>query len=119
MVDIETRIEIEKLIDYAYNRTIERINAIESAPENKIYRTIGVEEKNYSSFALGYVNYYSGCLEGILFELFLHKFDKLPTPSEISFISDTIKTRFDKLKKVCLELADKFFKEKYPGLIKD
>ena len=116
LVDIETQIEIEKLIDYAYDRTIERMNAIESAPENTIYRTIGFEGKNYSSFALGYVNYYSGCLEGILFELFLVKFDKLPSPSEIAFISDTIKTRFDKLKKLCLELADKLFKEKYPEL---
>ena len=116
MVDLETQIEIDKLIDYAYDRTIDRMNAIESAPENTIYRTIGFKGKNYSSFALGYVNYYSGCLEGILFELFLVKFDKLPSTSEIAFISDTIKTRFDKLKKLCLELADKLFKEKYPEL---
>ncbi len=114
MVDIETRIKMDKLIDYAYDRTIERMNAIESSPENSIYRTIGFEEKNYSSFALGYVNYYCGCLEGILFELFLVKFDRLPTPSENTYISDTIKTRFDKLKKFCMELAGKKFKEKYP-----
>jgi len=114
MVDIETRIKMDKLIDYAYDRTIERMNAIESAPENSIYRTIGFEEKNYSSFALGYVNYYCGCLEGILFELFLVKFDRLPTPSEITYISDTIKTRFVKLKKFCMELSEKKFKEKYP-----
>ena len=116
LVDLEKQIEIDKLIDYAYDRTIDRMNAIESAPENTIHRTIGFEGKNYSSFALGYVNYYSGFLEGILFELFLVKFDKLPSPSEIAFISDTIKTRFDKLKKLCLELADKLFKEKYPEL---
>jgi len=119
MVDVETRIKIDKLIDYAYDRTTERMNAIESAPENMIYRTIGFEEKSFPSLTLGYMNYYCGCLEGILFELFLVKFDKLPTPSEITYISDTIKTRLDKLKKLCSELAKKTFKEKYPGSLDD
>lgn len=99
------------LVDYAYDKMIERMNAIENAPRNNIYQTIGSVKGDLMSYVLGYVNYYNGVFEGILFTKFVDEFDRMPTPSENSFIKDTISTRFNELKNICMNLADKKFKE--------
>ena len=111
MVDLDTQMKIDTLMDFAYDKTIERMNAIESAPRKLIYQTITMDKGSLHSYVLAYVNYYQGCFEGILFTRFLEEFNRMPTPSENSFIVDTIKTRFEKLNELCLDIAEKKLKE--------
>jgi len=40
MPDLDTQMKIDELLDYAYDKTIERMNAIEDAPRNSVYQTI-------------------------------------------------------------------------------
>ncbi|MDE2589224.1 MAG: hypothetical protein KGL95_06120 [Patescibacteria group bacterium] len=54
---------IDTLIDFSYDKTIERMNAIEGAPRNSVYQTILVEKGNYRSYLLVYIHYYLGCFE--------------------------------------------------------
>ena len=70
-----------------------------------------MEKGNLTSYVFAYMNYYCGCFEGICFTKFLEEFNRMPTPSENAFIIDTIRTRFEQLKKVVTDLADKKFKE--------
>ena len=101
---------INALVDFAYDKTIERMNAIEDASPNSVYRTIGMEKGNYRSYLLAYINYYLGYFEGILFTRFLEELNRMPTPSENSFIKDIIATRFEELNKASADMADKKFK---------
>jgi hypothetical protein len=48
---------------------------------------------------MAYINYYCGCMEGILFTRFLEEFSRYPSPSENIFIKDTISSKFEELKK--------------------
>jgi len=111
MVDLDTQMKIDALVDFAYDKTVERMNAIELAPQKSVYQTITMDKGKLHSFVLAYLNYYWGCFEGILFTRFLEEFNRMPTPSENSFIVDTIKTRFEKLNELCIDFADKKFKE--------
>jgi len=111
MVDIDTQMKIDELVDYAYDTTIERIIAIENADIGLIYQTILMEKGNYRSFLEAYSNYYCGVLEGILFTRFLEELNRMPTPSENSFIAETIAQRFEKFKDIIINLAEKKFKE--------
>lgn len=111
MVDLDTQIKIDALLDYAYDKTIERMNAIEDAPRSSIYRTIAMEKGNYKSFLFAYINYYCGCLEGILFTRFLEEFDRMPSPSENVFIKESMTTKFENLKKIAMDIGDKKFDE--------
>ena len=103
--------KIDELVDFAYDKTIERMNAIEEAPRNSIYQSIIMRKDDHETYVFAYINYYYGCLEGILFTRFLEEFNRMPTPSENSFIIDTITTRFNGLKKTLSDLAYKKFKE--------
>lgn len=111
MTDLDTRMIIEELIDFSYDKTIERLNAIEGAPQNSVYQTILVEKGNYRSYLLVYLHYYLGCFEGILFVRFLEILNRMPTPSENSFIKDALATRFEDLNKAAAAAADKKFTE--------
>ena len=111
MVDLDTQMKIDALLDFAYDKTVERMNAIEDAPRNTIYQTIVMIKNNPDSFAMAYGNYYCGCLEGIFFTRFLEEFYRMPTPSENSFIKESIGSKFDDLKKMIAELAIKKFKK--------
>ena len=111
MVDLDTRMKIEEILDYSYNTTIERMNAIEEAPSNSNYQTIAATKDDFNSYIQAYMNYYCGTLEGILFTLFLDKFNRLPNPSENAFIVEAIGTKWEKLKDIVIELSKKKFKE--------
>jgi len=108
MVDLDTKMKIDALLDYAYNNTIERINAIEDAPHNLVYRTLAMQN-NRTSFVSAYVNYYCGCFEGILFTRFLEEFDRMPAPSENAFIMESTTTKFEELTKTATDLGVKKF----------
>lgn len=112
MVDLETRMKIDALLDYAYDKTIERMNAIESAPHNSVYQTIVMVKDNFSTYIQAYINYYNGCLDGIFSTRFLEEFDRMPSPSEISFIKEAIASKFESLKDAILDLAKQKFKER-------
>ena len=111
MTDLDDKKKIDVLLDFAYDKTIERMNAIEEAHRNSIYQSIVVQKGNLQSYVFAYMNYYCGCLEGIFFTRFLEEFYRMPTPSENAFIADTITTRFKKLKETVLNLANKKFNE--------
>jgi hypothetical protein len=49
---------IKVLVDFAYDKTVERMNAIEDASPNSVYRTIGMTKGDYRSYLLSYMNYY-------------------------------------------------------------
>ena len=80
-------------------------------PQKMIYQTITMDKGSLHSYVQAYLNYYDGCFEGILFTRFLEEFNRMPTPSENSFIVESILTRFEKLKELCLDLADKKLKD--------
>ena len=111
MVDSDTQMKINALLDYAYDKTIERMNAIENAPLSNVYQTIGMIKGDYKSFLFAYINYYCGCLEGILFTRFLEEFDRMPSPSENAFIKESITSRFEDFKKFVMDAATKKFDE--------
>lgn len=115
LVDLETQMKIDTLMDYSYDKTVERMNAIEDAPHSVIYQTMIVVKNNSESFAMAYANYYSGCLEGIFFTRFLEEFNRMPTPSENSFIKNSIESRFEDFKKMITDLALRRFKEEHGG----
>lgn len=104
MTDLETTPKIATMIDFAYERTIERIETIEGAPYDQIYQTT-VKENNRTSYLLAYCNYYFGCLEGILFVQFLEEFNRMPTPLENAFIEAAIKQKFENLKDRIADVA--------------
>ena len=106
MSDIDIKIIINTLVDFAYDKTIERMNAIEGASTSSVYQTILVEKGNYRSYLLSYLHYYCGCFEGILFTRFLEEFNRMPTPSENSFIKDMVETRFEDLKKAAADVNE-------------
>lgn len=112
--DTNIKETIESLLDFAYDRTIERIHAIEEAPKGSIYRTIGMIKGNYRSYVMGYLNYYLGCLEGIFFTMFLDEFNRMPTPSENAFVKEAIATKFENLKKIVSKIGDQKFVEDNP-----
>ena len=111
MVDLDTQMKIDGLLDFAYDKTVERMNAIEEAPHSVIYQTIAMEKGNSRSYAFAYANYYFGCLEGIFFTRFLEEFNQMPTPSENSFIKETIATKFKDLKNMIVDLAYRRYQE--------
>ncbi|MDH3765211.1 MAG: hypothetical protein OER82_05315 [Nitrosopumilus sp.] len=92
-MDLDTQMKIDTLLDYAYDNTIERINAVEDASETSIYRTLMVINCDMISYLNGFSNYYNGVLEGILFTRFLEVFQRMPTPSENAFIVDSIEKK--------------------------
>jgi hypothetical protein len=49
VVDLDTQMKIDTLIDFSYDKTIERINAIEDADESTFYRTMGMVHNNEAS----------------------------------------------------------------------
>jgi len=116
VVDLDTQMKIDTLIDFSYDKTIERINAIEDADESIVYRTMGMVSKNEASWYLAYINYYCGCMEGILFTRFLEEFSRYPSPSENVFIADTISSKFEKLKQILLDISKKQFKKHHNNI---
>ena len=110
MVDLDTQMKIDTLANYAYDHTIERLTIIETAPFDTVHRT-KITEKNHRSILMAYLNYYTGCFEGILFTRFLEEFNRMPMPSENVFIHDTLDSKFEKLKEIVLKAADKRFNE--------
>jgi len=113
MSDLDTKMIIERLIDFAYDHTVERVNAIEDAPEVSIYRFLAVERDNASSFTFAYMNYYMGVFEGIFFTRFLEELNRMPTPSENLFIKDSFKSRFEEFKSIAIRLAKKAYDEEH------
>jgi len=109
MSDLDTKMKIDFLLDYAYDHTVERVNAIEDAPEDSIFRFIGIETGNASSYTFAYMNYYMGVFEGIFFTRFLEEFNRMPTPSENSFIKDSFSSRFEAFKSIAIRLAKKAY----------
>jgi len=114
MTDLDIKIVIDELLTFAYDGTIERINAIEDAPRGMVYKSFAVQEGNFNSYLLAYSNYYCGCLEGILFTRFLEEFQRMPTPSENAFLKESISTRFEDLKTIVSDLAQREFKKDNP-----
>ncbi len=110
MVDLDTQMKIDTLLDYAYDKTIERINAIEDAQHN-IYQTLLMTKGDHKSFLCAYINYYCGCLEGIFFTRFLEEVDRMPSPSENVFIKESMEPKLEDLKKIVLDIATKKFDE--------
>ncbi len=111
MVDLDDQMKITKLMDYAYDKTMERVSAIEDASEAMIYRSLVVEKGNIKSYFQSYIHYYLGMFEGILFTFFLEDFDRMPTPSENAFISDSMGKKWDTIIDTAKDLATKKFKE--------
>ena len=107
MSAIEIKMIIDQLIDFAYDHTVERVNAIEDAPEDAIYRFLAVERNNPSSYTFAFMNYYMGVFEGIFFTRFLEELNRMPTPSENSFIKDSFANRFEEFKSIAIRLAKK------------
>ena len=102
---MDTESKIEALLNYSYDRTIERINAIEDATNP--HRSIVFEKDNYPSFLMGYANYYCGCFEGVFFIRFLDEFNRMPSPTEAIFIKEAILSKFEALKEITSKLGDK------------
>ena len=111
MVELDTQMKIDTLIDYSYDRTIERLNAIEGVPTTDAIRSMLFIKHDYKSFMLGYLHYYTGCLEGILFTRFLEEFDRMPTPSENVVIKEKLTPKHEMLKTRVGEAANKKFDE--------
>lgn len=111
MVDLDAQMKIEKLMDYAYDKTMERIAAIEDASDSMVYRSIVVEKGNIKSYFQSYIHYYLGMFEGILFTFFLEDFDRMPTPSENAFISDSMGGKWTKIIDTVKDVVSKKFKE--------
>ena len=109
MSDLDLKMEIDDMLSMAYDTTIERIRAIETASEHLIFRTMLVESNNYTSYLNGYMNYYSGMCEGLLFSIFLEKFQRNPTSSENTFIKESYINRFEELKKIIIDFSTKAY----------
>ena len=107
MVDVETQMKIDTLLDFSYDKTMERMNAIEEAPRHSIYKTTAVRKGDYGSYLFAESNYYLGCFEGIFFVRFLEEFDRMPTPSENAFIKESVEAKFRDLLKSAVAVADK------------
>jgi len=110
-MDLDMQMKIEKLMDIAFDKTMERISAVESASEDMIYRTLIVEKGNIRTYFSSYTHYYLGMFEGLLFTFFLDEFDRMPTPSENAFIRDNLGSKWDILIDTAKNLASKKFKE--------
>ena len=110
MINSDTKATIDTLIDYAYDHTIERLNIIANSPSNTVYITL-ITAIDYKSFLATYLNYYSGCFEGILFTKFLEEFNRMPTPSENAFIKERMTLRNKTFSTAVLGAAKKKFNE--------
>ena len=111
VVELDIKMKIDTLIDYSYDRTIERLNAIEGASVIDAYRTMLLTKHDSKSFLLAYLHYYTGCFEGILFTRFLEEFNRMPTPSENAFIKETLTSKFEMFKTRVMDAAEKTFNE--------
>ena len=111
MVELDIAMKIDALIDYSYDGTIERLNAIEGVPVTGAYKTMLFDKLDYKSFLLAYLHYYTGCFEGILFTRFLEEFNRMPTPSENAFIKESLTSRFETFKTRVMDAASKTFDE--------
>ena len=111
MVVLDIKMKIDTLIDYAYDGTIERLNAIEGASATDAYRTMLIAKHDHKSYLLAYLHYYTGCFEGILFTRFLEEFNRMPTPSENAFIKETLTSKFEMFKTRVMDAAEKTFNE--------
>ena len=110
MSDLDLKIEINDMLSMAYDTTIKSIHAIETSPEPITFRTMLVENNDYPSYLNGYMNYYSGMCEGLLFSIFLEKFQRMPTSSENTFIKESYINRFEELKKIIIDFSTKAYK---------
>ena len=111
MVDLDTKMKIDSLIDSAYNQMMEIFNINEDAPENSIYRTMVAVKGDSVSYLNSYVNYYMGVFEGILITLFLDQLERYPNPSEKSFIQDSFTNRFHNFTDIVVDYAKKHYKK--------
>ncbi len=111
MPDLDTKMKIEILLDFAYDKTVERMNAIEGESYPNIAQSLVLIKNNKVSYELAYLHYYLGCLEGILFTRFLEEFNRMPTPSENSFILEISRQKYEDLKDMVISLTEKKFNE--------
>ncbi len=110
MVDVETQMKIDTLLDFSYDKTMERMSAIEEAPRHSIYKTTAVRQGDYGSYLFAESNYYLVCFEGMFFVRFLEEFNRMPIPSENAFIKESVKSKFRDLLKSAVAVADKHWK---------
>lgn len=110
MVDIDTRMKIEKLIRECYDRTFDIIKKIENTPdESHVFRTLiientGVDHIDKVNYMKMFATHYQGVFEGLFTALYENDFDRYPSPEEIVFIQEQTQKDWEKL----VDLGKKF-----------
>ena len=111
MIDLDTRMKIDKNIDDAYSHMKEIFQINENSPPDKIYQTFRIQRNNPASYLDAYVHYYMGVFEGIMISLFLEDFEKYPTSEEQNFISDSFNERWKNFVDVVTVYAKKQYRK--------
>ena len=111
MIDLDTRMKIDNIIDDAYSHMEEIFGINENSPADKIYQTFRIQRNNPASYLDAYVHYYMGVFEGIMISLFLEEFDKYPIEEEQEFISNSFDKRWKSFVDVITEYAKKQYRK--------
>ena len=102
---------IDKILEQAYERMEEQFDINTQAPHEKIYQTLAFAKNNLNSCVFAYVNYYMGIFEGLFHTLFLEEFDAYPTLEEQNFMRESFEqSKWKKFKDKVKEHALKDFK---------
>jgi len=110
MIDLETRMKIDELIDSAYEQMREIFNINEKTPEKeKIYQTMAVVRGDMQSYIDAYVNYYMGVFEGIFITLCLNELKRYPSPEEKLFVQTSFQKKWEEF----IDTSKKYVKESF------
>ena len=110
MIDLETRMEIDGLIDSAYEQMREIFYINEETPaKEKIYQTMATVRGDIHSYFHAYVNYYMGVFEGVFITFYLNEIEKYPSPEEKLFIQASFEKKWQEFIDVVKKYAKKRF----------
>jgi len=112
MIDLDTRMKIDKLIDSAYAEMRELFNINEDATvKEDVYQTIATVKGDVLSYFYAYVNYYMGVFEGSFITLCLDELERYPTVEEKLFIQASFTKRWQEFIDTVQKYAQKRFDE--------
>ena len=112
MIDLETRMKIDELIDFAYVQMKEIFNINEeTSAKEKIYQTMATVRGDLQSYFHAYINYYMGIFEGIFITLYLDELKNYPSLEEKLFIQMSFDKKWKEFIDIVKEYAKKSFDE--------
>ncbi len=99
--------QVKDFIREAYEKTAERIRAIDGVPANKAFKNLVIYTDDHRALFAAYYDYFYGYFDGIIFTRFLDTYDAAPTEQENKEIIDLMEPDWEKLNKLIVKVAAK------------